>query len=147
MREIASEIVIHCSPDLIWQVLTETSEYPQWNPFIRRIEGALKSGDRLRIMVQPPGGRTMTFRPRLLTVDEKKEIRWIGHLILPGLLDGEHTLLLREQEENRVLFIQKEQFQGILTPLIQDKLFRNTLRGFEQMNLALKDRAESIFVT
>jgi hypothetical protein len=98
-------------------------------------------------MVQPPGGRTMTFRPRLLTVDEKKEIRWIGHLILPGLLDGEHTLLLREQEENRVLFIQKEQFQGILTPLIQDKLFRNTLRGFEQMNLALKDRAESIFVT
>ena len=71
-------------------------------------------------------------------------MRWVGHLLVPGLFDGEHTLAIHPLEENRVRFVQHEVFKGVLVRLLARSLDTNTLRGFEQMNEALKERAEAI---
>jgi len=70
-------------------------------------------------------------------------MRWVGHLLVPGLFDGEHSLVTEPLEENRVRFVQHEAFKGVLVRLLARSLDKNTLRGFEQMNEALKERAEA----
>ena len=62
---------------------------------------------------------------------------------MPGLFDGEHVFTIEPLGENRVHLVQREIFKGLLVPLLAPMgVFRSTLRGFEEMNRALKARAE-----
>ena len=63
MREITTEIEIHAPADRVWNILTNFSQFQQWNPFIRQAEGEVKEGARLRVRIEPPGSRGMTFKP------------------------------------------------------------------------------------
>jgi hypothetical protein len=144
MKELHSQIGINASAERVWRILTDFASYPQWNPFIRRISGELKVGERLDARLEPPGGRGITLRPTILSAEPNRELRWLGHLLVPGLFDGEHSLLIQPLEENRVQFIQSEMFRGLFVPLLARSLDNNTLRGFEEMNGALKERAETL---
>jgi hypothetical protein len=142
MKELHSEIDIQASDERVWQLLTDFASFPQWNPFILRASGEPKTGTRLEVTIQPSGARGMTFRPTVLKAESKRELRWLGHLLIPGLFDGEHSLTIQPLEANRVRFVQHEIFTGILVPLFAHSLDTDTRRGFEEMNQALKMRAE-----
>jgi hypothetical protein len=142
MKELHSEIDIQASDERVWQLLTDFASFPQWNPFILRASGEPKTGTRLEATIQPSSARGMTFRPTVLKAEPKRELRWLGHLLIPGLFDGEHSLTIQPLEANRVRFVQHEIFRGILVPLFAHSLDTDTRRGFEEMNQALKMRAE-----
>jgi hypothetical protein len=143
MKEIHTEIDISASADRVWCVLSDFSSYPEWNPFIRRMQGEVRVGARLHVYIQPSGAKGMSFRPTVLVANPKRELRWLGRLWVPGLFDGEHTFSIEPLSEGRVRFIQREQFKGLLVPLLSKMLDGDTRRGFEEMNSALKLRAES----
>lgn len=56
------------------------------------------------------------------------------------LFDGEHSLIIRKIDENKVLFIQKEKFTEVLVPILSG-LLRNTEISFKMMDEALKKRS------
>jgi hypothetical protein len=141
MRELRSEIEIDAPPERVWQVLIDFGAYSQWNPFIHSIEGEPRVGSRLKVRIEPPGARGMTFRPTVRVAEPARELRWLGRLFVPGLVDGEHRLALEPLEGGRSSFVQSERFSGLLVGLITGTLAA-TERGFEQMNQALKTRAE-----
>ena len=143
MKELHSEIEIDAPAERVWYLLTDFASYPQWNPFIRRISGEPTKGERLEARIEPPGGRGMTFKPKVLNAEPNRELRWLGHLLVAGLFDGEHSFTIQPLEENRIRFIQREAFKGLLVPLFARSLETNTQRGFEEMNRALKERAEA----
>ncbi len=125
MKEIRTEIDIEASSGRVWNSLTDFPAFPQWNPFIRRISGEPKVGTKLEVFMQSSGTRGMTFRPTVMKVERDRELRWLGHLAVPGLFDGEHIF-------------------EIEVPLLARSLDRDAKRGFEEMNRALRTRAESI---
>jgi hypothetical protein len=57
------------------------------------------------------------------------------------MCDGEHILHIEPLDEARSRFTQAERFSGILVVLFRGTLEKTEL-GFEQMNAALKARAE-----
>ncbi len=142
MRELHSEIEITASAGRTWLILTDFASYPRWNPFIRRISGE-PTGEHLEVRLEPPDSRGMTFKPKVLNAEPNRELRWLGHLLVPGLFDGEHFFTIQPLEDNRVRFIQREAFKGLLVPLSARSLDTNTQRGFEETNRALKERAEA----
>ena len=137
-----SETAIQASPERVWEVLTDFRAYPEWNPFIPRITGALEAGSRLDVQLQPPGGRGVRMRPTVQAAEPPRELRWLGHLGIPGLFDGEHRFRIEAAGTDRVRFIQEERFTGLLAPLVLRFVERGTRQGFEAMNQALKARAE-----
>ncbi len=139
-RTIQTEVTINASASKVWQVLTDFEAYPQWNPFIRQVTGAARPGQQLMIELNS-SGRTTTFRPTVLVVQPERELRWIGRLFLPGVFDGEHSLIIEPQGESRVHFVQSETFRGILVPF-SGSLLNDTERSFQEMNQALKERVE-----
>jgi hypothetical protein len=142
MKELRTEIEIKASAERVWQLLTDFAHFPQWNPFIRRAHGNLKLGQRLEVNIQPSGANAMTFRPTVLKAEPNRELRWIGHLLIPGLFDGEHIFTIEPLGANRVRFVQREIFSGLLVPLFAKGLDTDTQRGFGEMNQALKAQAE-----
>lgn len=143
MKELRTEISITAPPSRVWHLLTDFASFPQWNPFIRRAIGEPREGARLEVYLQPPGAKGMTFRPRVLKAVQNRELRWLGHFLIPGLFDGEHIFTIEPLEAGRVRFVQREIFTGLLVPLFMRWMEKDTRRGFEEMNRALKLRAES----
>ena len=142
MREIATQIEIDAPPADVWRVLMGFAEFENWNPFIRSLEGKPCEGERLLALLEPPGGKAMTFSPTVVRVSEFSEFRWLGHLFFPGLFDGEHIFEL-EDLGGRTRFVQREQFRGILVGLMLRMFGDSTRQGFVAMNEALRDRVES----
>jgi len=142
MKEIRTEIVIAATPQAVWGVLTDFDSYPAWNHFIQSASGRVQERERLKVFLQPPGGRGITFRPRVLAAEPGRQLRWLGHLGIPGLFDGEHIFEIEPLNPGAVRLTQRERFAGLLLPLLWRGLDRDTRRGFESMNRALKERAE-----
>ena len=142
MHELRTAIEIQATAQRVWAILADFAAYPQWNPFIRQIRGVPERGRSLEVRIQPSGTRGMTFRPTVLAAEPARELRWLGRLLIPGLFDGEHRFVIEPLPGGRVRFHHSERFRGLLVPLLRGKLERETKRGFDEMNAALKRRAE-----
>ena len=142
MRQLRTDIEIDATPDRVWAILTDFASYPAWNPFIESIRGEPVVGSKLEVRIAPPDGKAMTFKPTVLNAEPDRELRWLGRVLLPGILDGEHMLQLEPLAGGRVRFVQAERFRGVLVPFLGKTLAR-TERGFAAMNEALKGRAET----
>ncbi len=142
MKELVSTIEINAPAERVWQILTDFARFPEWNPFMLRASGPIKPGARLQVYLKPGSGMGMAFRPTVLRVEPNRELRWLGHLLVPGLVDGEHQLSIEVLGTNHVRFTQHEKFTGLLASLVLSFIGRDTQQGFEEMNRALKARAE-----
>jgi hypothetical protein len=141
MKTIETEITIEADVRMVWKVLMDFEQYPQWNPFIPSIRGEQKAGQILTVSIQQPERNPMTFRPLLLRVEPPKEFRWKGKLGIRGLFDAEHYFILEEAGDQRTRFIHGEHFSGVLVPMLGKTLAR-TREGFERMNMAIKEQCE-----
>lgn len=141
-KELKTEIHIEATPEKVWEILTAFDRYPDWNPFIKSIQGEPRTGTKIRVQIAPPGAKGMTFKPLVLAFEQEKEFRWIGQLFFPGLFDGEHRFELIDNKNGTTTFIQAERFKGILVPLLKKMLDTSTLEGFRAMNQRLKEEAE-----
>ncbi len=142
-HQLQSETEINTSPDRVWEVLVDFAAYPEWNPFIRSIRGVPRKGERIEVFIQTGGAGGMTFRPRIVAAEPGRAFRWRGRLLLPGLFDGTHSFEIRPAADGQVLFRQSESFRGLLVPLLSSRLDRDTRKGFDEMNRALKARVEA----
>lgn len=143
IHQLHSQIHIDAPPERVWAVLTDFARYPDWNPFILRLQGTPETGARLEVRIQPVGGQAMTFRPTVLQAEPGHALGWLGHLAVPGLFDGAHRFTLEPLDGGGTRLRQDERFSGILVGLFKARLDRQTLPGFELMNQALKTRAET----
>jgi hypothetical protein len=141
-KEIKTEILINTTPEKVWNILTDFDKYPNWNPFIKSITGNVAVGNKIAARIEPPEANGMTFIPKILAFETNKELRWIGHLLFPGLFDGEHKFELIDNKNGTTTFRQSEKFGGILVPLFKKMLDENTTNGFNLMNRKLKELAE-----
>lgn len=139
---ISTQINIKSSPDKVWTVLTNFKNYPNWNPFIQSIEGEVAIGKRFNAVIQAPNNKAMKFSPKVLVFDTNREFKWLGHLLIKGLFDGEHRFQLVANSNGSTTFIQSEKFTGILVPLFKSMLEKDTLLGFQLMNNKLKELCE-----
>jgi hypothetical protein len=141
---LTSEVTIFAPPARVWSVLADLPAYPEWNAFIPQATGTLEKGKRLTVRISPPGGVPMTITPKVLLCAPGSRLTWRGRLFAPGIFDGEHDFVIASQDSYVTRFTQSETFKGVLVPLLAASLHRNVHEGFQQMNVALKQRAEKL---
>ncbi|MEU3724649.1 SRPBCC domain-containing protein [Streptomyces sp. NPDC031705] len=146
MRTIATEIAIDAPPEEVWAVLTDFPRYCTWNPFIRAAAGEAVPGERLTLTTYPRSGRPTTSRPTVVVAVPGTELRWTGHFLVRGLLDGEHFLRLSEGPGRSTRLQHGERFRGLLVPLL-GRLPAGTARDLTAMNDALRARVEAARAT
>lgn len=118
-HQIETRVSIESSAAEVWAVLLNFDRHPDWNPFIRYIEGKAVAGEQLRVPVQPQGASQMAFEPRVLVVRPEQELRWKGQFLLPGLFDGEHYFVLSQDSNQGVTLVHGERFSGWLVPFFR----------------------------
>ena len=128
---------------MVWRVLTDFPAYPKWNPFIRSVQGRAQAGQRLKMHMRLPHGRSYRISARVLKAIPATELRWRGKMWIQGVFDDEHAFIIVPNGIKGVRFIQREHFSGLLASLIMPFIGEKTHKAFDLMNLALKKAAEA----
>ncbi|HKU49861.1 MAG TPA: SRPBCC domain-containing protein [Nitrososphaera sp.] len=143
MKEIVTEINIAAAPSRIWKVLTNFEKYSNWNPFMTKVSGRAVEGEKLEVTLPNPQGGTMVISPTILRVEDEKELRWLGRTE-GDTFNGEHSFILEPTGQGNVRFVHSEKFTGSKVAMLEGWLDTSVRKHFEDMNRALKDRAEAI---
>ena len=139
-KQIKTSITIQATPEKVWSVLTDFAGYPQWNPFIKSIQGEVAVGNTIEVNIQPPGSKPMSFKPKVLTYVPNRELSWLGKLWFSGLFDGLHKFKIEDHGDGSCTLFHEENFSGILVSMIN---LSATEEGFTSMNESIKARAEA----
>mgnify|MGYP005820655651 CR=1 FL=1 len=140
MREIRTEVQIDAPREAVWDVLADFASYPEWNPFIH-VTGEARVRTNVRLKTMPPGRPANTQTAEVLTAWAPRHLRIQGKLRWTWLFAGTHIFELSERDGG-TRFVNREEFTGLLAPVVVWLLGSRLPSGFEAMNRALKERVE-----
>lgn len=138
MKEFAATASIHAAPDRIWLILTDAVRYPEWNPTVDKVVGRIALGERIALHVKLSKGRA--FPVTVAAFDPPRRMVWRGGMPF-GLFVGERVFELVPRANGVVQFGMREQFTGLLAPLI-GRTLPNMQPAFDDFVTALKREAE-----
>lgn len=136
-KSIKTEIKINATPEKIWKIFSDFKNYSSWNPFIKSLTGDVAVGNKIKVVLNG-----MKFKPRVLEYAQNKKFVWKGNLFIPGIFDGQHQFEFISNNDGTTTLIHSEKFSGILSGPILKKVKEDTIKGFNDMNKALKELSE-----
>lgn len=140
-KKIFTSIDIDAPSDLVWNMLIDNKRYPEWNPYHVQVNGMMAEGAKLDLLLHKPNGETVEIEPHVMRIVPKQELTWGGGI--KGIFFGEHVFLLSPLSNRQTRLIQKESFSGLAIPFASLDAIEE---GYQQMNLALKQRAEQQYL-
>lgn len=124
--------IIKADESIIWNLLTNASDFPRWNSTIISIDGDIKKGQKIKLK--------NTLDPkRVFNLKIKDEIP-LNKLVWGDAM-GERTFSLKKEREN-TLFTMSEKIGGPIFPLFAF-LIPSFDESFEQFTEDLKREAEA----
>lgn len=139
MKSFATTKTIRADRKVIWRLLTDASGYPSWNTTVDRVDGTIALGERITVHAKISPGRAFPVRVAELVPEER--MVWRGGMPL-GLFVGERTFTLEERGDGSVEFAMREEFRGLMAPLITRSI-PDLQPAFEELAEALRRRAEA----
>lgn len=143
MPPIETEIEIAASVSTVWDILLDWERYPEWNPYIPRLEGRPEVGAQLHARFTPPWLPPLNLRPVVYYCVPECYFSWRGNLLNPLLFNGEHYFDFSPLGRSRCHLRHGERLYGAVVALGGSLLARQMRAGFVAMNEALRTRAES----
>jgi hypothetical protein len=145
-----TRIEINAPARVVRASLFDFAAYPQWNPYIVSVDGAVENGSKVFLTVKPPGGPEINTTATILSVTENR-LSWRGvgmsqlesvpiTLPIPGVLSANHDFIIEELGPEKTLFLNNIKWSGASVPFYDLKPMEAGLRA---MNEALKKRAEA----
>ena len=138
MDMIHIETVIGAPLEDVWSALIDFAHWSDWNPFVSKIKGEAKTGNRLALKIF----KKYTLHARLTEIVDKKILHFKGRGGPFGLLALNHTIELEPIDSESTRFTQTDTFSGWLAPIFFDLLEDHIKNGFEAMDTALKAHLE-----
>ena len=142
--KLSTSIEIDAPAKDVWNALVDFDQYREWNPFLTKIDGNAKEGEKINVTVALPFKQSMNFNLKVKTLVNRKEMIWLGQTLEPRILDGEHFFRVESIGRNRTRFTQGEKFSGLLLYLTWPLIKGSVLANFNTMNNALKDKVEGV---
>lgn len=130
---------IDAEPQVIWDLLTDASAYPEWNPAVLGIEGEIREGQRIELtsIVNPD----RQFKLSVSDVRPPNHMVWSDGMPL-GLFKGVRTFTVSPKGDGSSEFKMEEVYSGLMEPLISRSIPDQT-DSFIQFADGLKEAAES----
>ncbi len=140
MKEIKGSADIDAPLGRVWQAVTDFKSYPEWNPWIIRMDGESVVGCKVAVTVKAPGRKDTNFTSEVLKIQPNQEILMKG-TIIKGMLSDDHLFKFEPIGENKTRFFQSVAFKGALSPMIGG-MVRDQQKGLDLMNEAMKKLCE-----
>lgn len=129
---------IHATPDTIWQILVNAPSYTSWNPTIARLDGTIAQGGNLKLVAKVAPDQT--FDITVAELEPSKRMVWKSGN--PFFFGGQRTFSLEPQADGSTRFSMREEFSGLMVPMIFPSM-PNLQPAFDEFASSLKKKAET----
>jgi hypothetical protein len=135
-KSVHSEILINASADKVWQVLTDTDKYSEWNPTMKLLEGKMKVGNTLKYEFTQDEDNKSEIPVMVKQIIPNELLNQGGGI--PMVLTYNHRYVL-EPTDNGTKVIIQEDYKGIYVPFWNPKPVE---LAYQKLNKALKKKVE-----
>ena len=144
---IAASVDIDAPKERVWAIVRDTARYPEWSPFLVAVEGDVRVGSPVALVVR----MSMDAAQRPTRQTERVTRDGDGGPDAPSELGwGIDGLLLTTERVQRVVSIgpgrsryeTTDAFSGVLVPVVLGLYGKRIQAGFDATARALKERAE-----
>lgn len=129
------ESTISASPERTWELLSDFSGYPEWNPLTPKMKCSAQQGARgIGWLVVGPSFMRVPYSPKIVTADANRELRWKGGV--PLVFYGDHRFII-EPDGDGTKLVHRETFRGLIPFIGRPFLAIGTKRAYKQFNKAI----------
>ncbi len=139
MKAFSAKSRILATPERIWSLLTDAPGYTRWNNTVVSVEGKIAQGESVTVRQKLKSKRA--FPVTVAEFVPSRRMVWSGGLPL-GLFKGERTFTLAPGANGEVEFSMREEFTGLMAPLIGLSI-PDLQPSFDEFASDLKRAAES----
>jgi hypothetical protein len=147
MPQVVTAIDIAASPARVWEVLSDTARYAEWNPLIRDLRGDMRKGGKIRGRLHLESRKSFPFDAELTRFEPNEALSWVGPSLKPArfFASGEHFFEIKDVGNGRSRFFHGEKFGGILFGVesVWQKVGPEVEKLYGSFNEALKARVEA----
>ncbi|MFY0598769.1 MAG: SRPBCC domain-containing protein [Cyclobacteriaceae bacterium] len=133
-RETAVSIGINASPEVIWALLTNASDFSRWNSTIVYIKGEIKVKEKIQL-------KSVLDDKRVFKIGIKEMVPTTRMVWGDGA--GTRVFTLDQKSDGQVVFSMREKMGGLMFPMYASKIPPFD-ENFEQFAADLKKEAELI---
>lgn len=138
MNELRTELSLEAPAERIWELLTDLKLYPQWNPLFQRATGKMSVGEKLELEVHLPDIDPFIVSPKIQSVEIRSGFCWKHTVLSVGFFTWKYCAELEILAPDRLKFIQRSSFGGILGPLFSLGMKTSVMDGLIRMNEAMR---------
>lgn len=133
---------INASKDTVWNVITDTAAYPEWNPFVVACKSNFSVGSPIVMKVRLLPSLTITQKE---TIQQNRPGEFLAYGInIPlSILSSTRQQILTAIDENTTRYESVFILKGLLSPLVSLMLKTQLTRGFSEMTEGLVRRASA----
>jgi hypothetical protein len=142
VREIKTEVYLSSTPEQVWKVLTNFNDWKSWNPTITLAEGKPSIGTKLNITINGSGKGDSNYQPIVLASSAPFLFRWRAKMVANFVFQNDRVFELTSKDGGTLL-IHKEEFSGLMVPMMWNMFQEFVGPTLEKMNESLKLKLEN----
>ena len=139
---VEDRIGIQAPAEVVWEIIADLSRWHEWNPTYPQAAGEIRIGELVTVTLALEGQPPQELKPRILDWVPNEQLHWQLRM-MGGLIKTMRYLEIEALGEASTVVDNGEIFGGLMGPSLGKRMGRTVRRGFQAMNVALKERAEA----
>lgn len=141
------EVEIDAPAGVVWEVLTDLDNYPQWNPFCIAVASTLEMGAPVHMTLADYSGGTGTFpyTEYVCAVVPERLLAWELRPTAESAQAARRDQVVEPIDETRCRYYSTDAFLGEEAHRIMADSGEWVKRAFDDTAVALKKRSEALF--
>ena len=137
-------IQINAPIDFVWGVLTDVEKYGEWNPFTSRARTDFKIGSPAHLLVRM-GPTKFRITERVCAFEKPRLIAWSREFGASWFLLAVREQHLEPISDTNCSYHNVDLLSGVFSPIVSLLFGGYMRRGFSDVGVALKLRAETLY--
>jgi uncharacterized protein YndB with AHSA1/START domain len=140
----SATVTIAAPAQLVWQVLTDFAQYPQWNRFCPSIEARLELGSPVKMKVDL--GQGLQDQVEYITcLEPPRKITWSMENKPGDPIHADRSQVVEPVDENHCTYVTYDVFSGEAASQMVEMLGQPVEDGFNLCAQNIKARAEMLY--
>ena len=109
-KSVKAELFVAATPEEVWRVIIDGSDYQSWNPLLVPLEGDIALGNKVTYEMTDNKGNKSNISARVKAFETNRYLNQFGGI--PGIITFNHEYKL-EPLDGGTRIIQQEEYRGL----------------------------------
>jgi len=140
---------VDAPPEFVWRVLIDFERYSEWNPFIVKVDGEARIGSKIKLHVKlDQKFEALRFSEEMIvSLKENQHLCYDSHFLSSSLFNSTRWQTIKPTKDGLCSIYHSHQRISGLSAWPFANIFGDRIAaGFEASSIALKKRAEALYL-